>query len=64
MAILVNNNVVSVLGDNGYHEELKPIDCGDSAGVYIGMIHLDKIFINKKVLLSLKIIEDEESEKN
>jgi len=53
MAILNVDGVVSVFDADGYEEELEVIDCGESGSVYVGTIHVPKIYVGSKAVINI-----------
>ena len=60
MAIMDIDGSVKVLGDNGYEKQLSIIDCGQTGSLFIGTIHVPKVYVGKRAVLILNFIEDME----
>lgn len=60
MAIINEDGIVKILNDDTYSSELVVINSGESGVLFVGNIHVPKIYIDKKVFIKVVFEEDPE----
>ena len=57
MAIISDDGLVNVLGDDGYESSIKIIDGGNNGEFFIGVVHVPKLYIGKRAVLSISFVD-------